>query len=477
MVVQKDRAVGLVLYISLVVIVDAYLNTGLYLPGLEKGSIRYSEICAAFLLFSPGPTGTQRSLSRAVTWPLGLYFGLLFFSAMRSDPIWKSLLEFRRVALPQIVAFLIAKRGLESSEAYRRFFMHLTTLVIIIAVFTFWDLFFDRVILKSDMLENGIYWFNRAQNRFGSFFLNPNYLAAFIVLVFPSAFVWTLNEHGLWPRLFAWAGLLALIFALVETQSRAPLLAFGIALVILIVGPCGGVSRKRRAGVLTLFVVLLAIVMPGSYDHAVKRFGDDSLAREMSTENGRSRETTWMFTGRMIADHPVIGIGFGEAQFTKFMDAYGFAEQYGIQSLDAPHNSYLQAAVYAGIPALALFLIANAGLLGRAAWISVRGAPEKDPSVVFGIGVGITGFLVCIYTDLQLFTMNAAPVYWVFFGLLLSLVAPAVQPAAERRQLATVALRPSLTSASVVHLHSRLRGSASAPVLRPERGVPASRRT
>ena len=45
-VFRRDQAVGLVLYLGLIIIVDGYLNTGIYLPGLEKGSIRYSELCA-----------------------------------------------------------------------------------------------------------------------------------------------------------------------------------------------------------------------------------------------------------------------------------------------------------------------------------------------------------------------------------------------------------------------------------------------
>ena len=54
-VFKKDFAVGLGLYVSLVVLVDGFFNTGLYIPGLEKGSIRYSELCALFLLFQRPP--------------------------------------------------------------------------------------------------------------------------------------------------------------------------------------------------------------------------------------------------------------------------------------------------------------------------------------------------------------------------------------------------------------------------------------
>lgn len=410
-VFQKDRAVGLVLYLGLVIIVDGFLNTGIYLPGLEKGSIRYSELCALFLLINRPPAPPEHPPRQVVHYLVGLYFTLLFLAALRSDPMLAGIFDFRRVIVPQIIAFLVAMRGLDSPREYRRFCLCLTALVIIIGLFTFWDVFFDRVLLKSDMLFKPEYWHNRKLGRFGSFFLNPNYLGAFIVLVFPVAFVWTLNERQWWPRLYAWLGLLALVFCLVETQSRGPLLAFGSILLLLVFGPCGEVSRKRRLGFLAFFVMAFALFMPGFYGHATKRFS--SLDQETTTEH-RSRQTIWILVRRIIVDHPLGGIGLGEQQYGKVMNAYGF------DALDNPHNSYLQAAIYAGIPALAVFLFANGALLGRAIRGSLRDTVEGNTPMLFGQTVGLTGFLACLYTEPTLFTQTVAPVYWVFFGLLLA---------------------------------------------------------
>ena len=161
---------------ALVVIVDAYLNTGIYLPGLEKGSIRYSEVCALLLYFNTTPSPSAVKMPRAVYWLVSLYFVMLFASTLHSDSLVASLLEFRQIIFPQIVAVLVAKRGLDSPQAYRRFFLCISALAVIVGVFVFWDLFFDRVFLHSDTLNKGIYWHNRKLNRFGSFFLNPNYL-------------------------------------------------------------------------------------------------------------------------------------------------------------------------------------------------------------------------------------------------------------------------------------------------------------
>ena len=159
-VVKKDLAVGLALYLGLVVIVDGFFNTGIYLPGLDKGSIRYSELCAVFLLLFRPPPLSRRAPYKAVCFLVGLYFALMFVSVLRSDPILPAIFEFRQVMVPQIIAFLVAIRALKSPEEFRRFFLCLTALVLLIGLFNFWDIFFDRWILYSDVLNNPIYWIN-----------------------------------------------------------------------------------------------------------------------------------------------------------------------------------------------------------------------------------------------------------------------------------------------------------------------------
>jgi hypothetical protein len=39
------------------------------------------------------------------------------------------------------------------------------------------------------------------------------------------------------------------------------------------------------------------------------------------------------------------------------------------------------------------------------------------------LAAGLSGFLLSIYPDMHLFTHHIGPLYWIFFGLLFSLVA------------------------------------------------------
>lgn len=423
---KRDLPVGLGLYLGVVIMVDGYFNTALFLPGLEHGSIRYSEVVAAFLLIGRPAQPSRSSGYGLISLFVGLYFAFLAVSALRTPQPIASVFEFRMLIVPQIVAFLIARRGLHSNDDYRRLFACMTVLSLMLASFTFFDLFFDRFLLHSDMLSTPEYFVNRANGRYGSYFLNPNYLGAFVVLTFPAAFGWTVNEKGR-LKAFGAIGLLSLTFCLVETQSRGPLLAFGIVVMLLLIGPAGEFSRWRRIRLFLPFVLVLLIFMPGFLEHAGSRFG--AIDEEMTTEAGRTRQTVWMFTKRAIADHPLTGIGFGERQFLKVINEdYGFTDTYGESSLDNPHNSYLQMTVYAGYPALLSFLAANLLLLLSVTRVLLQKA-TNSPAITFGLGVGLAGFLAAIYPDMHMFTRSLAPVYWVYFSLLLSLATAREQAA------------------------------------------------
>jgi hypothetical protein len=217
---HKDLVVGLALYLGLVIIVDTFMNTGIYLPGLEKGSIRYSEVCAAFLIMNRPPPRPASSSRFLLVSAVCVYFAILMVSVARTDVIVPAIMQFRAIIIPQIIALLIVARGFNSPKDYQRFVPFLALLVFLITAFDFFDIFFDRWLLHSDSLYTSKYFMNRKAWRFGSFFLNPNMLGAFMVLLFPALFVWALNEPIRWRRCFAWMSLLCLALSRRNREVR-----------------------------------------------------------------------------------------------------------------------------------------------------------------------------------------------------------------------------------------------------------------
>ena len=239
-VFRRDLAVALALYASLLIVVDGFYNTGIYIPGMAKGSLRYSEVCALVLLIRcPKPQRTG-SISRGLLLLVSAYFALMLIAALRAHPLSQGLFDYRRIMVPQIVAFVLAVRGIGTAAEYQRFLLYLVPLVLLVGIFCFWDVFFDINVLHSDVLYKPEYFHNRKLGRFGSLLLNPNLLGAFVVLLLPSMLVLMLQRPGWRIRLYLGTALLALLFCLVQTQSRAPLAVFVGTIAIFVVGPVGG---------------------------------------------------------------------------------------------------------------------------------------------------------------------------------------------------------------------------------------------
>jgi hypothetical protein len=410
-----------------VVVVDGFYNTGIFLPGLAQGSIRYSEICALFLFTARPPAPRDSSYRNGVLLLFGLYFALLMVAALRATPMMAGIFDFRRIIIPQLLGFTLAYRGLATLADYRRFLITVTGLIMIVGLFQLFDVIFERWILHSDMLAKPEYYHNRKQGRFGSIFLNPNLLGAFVVLMTPPILALVLKEKVKWVRAYLVLVLLFLMFCLVETQSRAPLATMAVCVVIFIFGPVGGISRWKRFAAVAAAVGVFAIAMPGFFMHAKERFG--TLEAEKSEEEV-SRASMWIYTRAIIAEHPLLGIGFGEKQFIATMQETDFKQRFGRETLDNPHNSYLQSAAYAGIPCIALFVLANIIVLMRAARISWNGAKSaQPPTETFGLAVAIFGFLLSMYPDMHLYTANLAPLYWMFAGVLLAFTTAGLTPA------------------------------------------------
>lgn len=418
-VIKKDRPVGLVLYIGLIIIVDNFLNTGIYISGMEQGSIRYSEIICLFLLLHGAkakPAVGRNNLIVFLTWA---YFLLFFYSALRAYELVYGIGNYRRLIVPQILMSWVAYKGFNEQEDYKRFFFFFMFLVIIIGLFVFWDAIFDRWILQSEMLHKFTYTSDRRQGRFGGFFLNPNMAGGFCVLMLPSMILLTIRQKSLVKRIFCWGGLLLFLFALIKTQSRGPMIGFVIALLFLVIIPTRQFPIRRKIGALVVTVLVLSFFLPGFYQAATTRFG--TFEEETTTEEV-SRLSIWEFTIRNpIADHPFFGIGLGEGTYFRSMLRYGFVDIYESYPLHNPHSSYIEIAVMAGCVTLAIFLWIVGLVLLRSIRFILRHNEHELSLPLLGMISGIVGFLFCMIVDMHLFTVSVAPVFWMLLFLSLSI--------------------------------------------------------
>jgi hypothetical protein len=76
--------------------------------------------------------------------------------------------------------------------------------------------------------------------------------------------------------------------------------------------------------------------------------------------------------------------------------------------------------------------------------------------MIFGLTVGLAGFLVAAYPDMHLFTRDVAPVYWVFVGLFFSLAMRSGSVHPEVVNGRAVVRAPSRPSFVPVHARRRV---------------------
>lgn len=197
--------------------------------------------------------------------------------------------------------------------------------------------------------------------------------------------------------------------ALVLTHSRAGLMATGIGMGTLLVAHLWRWNRVPSWGMVVGGVLLAASVLifaagTGTFERKV----DDADGAELG---GRA----WLFqrTISAIADQPVTGHGAGA--FESYFQKYKNADFGGVYSINKAHNSYLEFAADAGIPALLLILF----VIGAVAITSLTGTRRRKQDASYpAIGFSATA-LVALHSlvDFSLQIPAVATLYAVILGI------------------------------------------------------------
>lgn len=185
-------------------------------------------------------------------------------------------------------------------------------------------------------------------------FFRHSYLAAqYVVMVVVGAIVWLL-ERGKPDRTTLIVALAAspMVAFLVVIGSRAAYLAVAVALLVELA--LRG-SRATRAGLLRGLVGvagcvgLLLVIVPGALEFAGFRIA--SVFHAPSSTNSFARVSIWLDTLRMVADHPLFGVGPGgfDTAFPRYHAAW--------PAVPHAHNQFLQDLAELGVVGLVALLL------------------------------------------------------------------------------------------------------------------------
>ncbi len=153
-----------------------------------------------------------------------------------------------------------------------------------------------------------------------------------------------------WLSLLAGATIVAICLLLTKSRSAYMAVAFGV---VLVGWMWRGGNRRLPGKAIAGAAVMAVVVLAAAYTLG-------GLDREVLTEAWKSlgyRGQYWQSSLAMIADHPVLGCGPGNFQFT--YTAYKLPE--ASEEIADPHNFLMEIWATAGTPAMLAFVAALAG--------------------------------------------------------------------------------------------------------------------
>ena len=235
-------------------------------------------------------------------------------------------------------------------------------------------------VLRSWQKYHSLYAEFRAEGATG----DANYFALAVVCFLPLALWLLVTQHNVYERLGYLFACIATTAALAPSSSRGGFLALGAALAFVVLK----LPHRVRNFALAAVIMLVLGLAPGS---PLQRMVHPSGADEIGVN---ARWATWKAALRMIADHPLVGIGPGSfrAVVTQYEDPDAAFE-------NLAHNTYLELGAELGIPVMLIYIavgIATFRSLEATRRLALKSSRSLT-NVAVGLQAGLIGCAVGIW--------------------------------------------------------------------------------
>jgi O-antigen ligase len=293
----------------------------------------------------------------------------------------------------------------------------------------------------------------------GGTFGNRNFMAHLVALGLPLLLMLTVQASRRRIFLLGSSGLALTVVALVLSRSRAAWLGAAACLAFLAVeglwaGRLWDERRLRRRVTLlagsALAGLLLALALPNRLNWRSDSPYLDSLTgvANFREGSGRGRLIQYGNTARMVADHPILGVGPGNwpVHYPRYRSPGdpSFDDDDVIPTNPWPSSDWMAILAERGLPAFVLLLLAGTSI-ALGAWARVRGEPRRPPSLAdLTIVATLLALVVVGAFDAVLLLPAPAFFVWTTIGALASTARPirelSLTPPVHRRVLLAVAV-------------------------------------
>lgn len=233
---------------------------------------------------------------------------------------------------------------------------------------------------------------------------NPNILASFLVTITALCAGLGFNTYRLKEKLVFFSLILAFGVCLAFTYSR------GAWLSVLAVLVTFGLLYNRKLLWLLAIIPVASVVC---HDVFIERLL--SILNPTDT-SATLRLALWESTLAMIADKPLLGIGWG-AYWLVYPKYDFFVNNSAIKIFHA-HNMYLNIAAEIGIPGMLVFGTLLWGHVRRAYVLATTAADRWTRGLMLGVLAALVGIFVGGFTDYDLFNIQMSMLFWLLNAII-----------------------------------------------------------
>jgi putative inorganic carbon (hco3(-)) transporter len=267
-----------------------------------------------------------------------------------------------------------------------------------------------------DFILRGGTWRDRIV-RAGAPFSDYNWLSTYLVLVIPILIGWVVTHRQFWARVLGTLTLILAGVAQVASYTRAGWVAHFAQAVGF------GLMAGRRQ--LVIWVFAGAIVMGGGLFVASK-IGYQQGTIDPWTLSARMK--TWGLGFHQAAQHPLVGVGYGNDTFLKLHAAEVEAEkgkEPGEIVLPALHSTFAMVLMGSGVPAVVLFVWIFARIVSTLMRQWRRSTTAETKGLLVAVAVVTIGFATRNLFD-YMFAGSLAHLFWILVAAGLCSVRPQI---------------------------------------------------
>jgi putative inorganic carbon (HCO3(-)) transporter len=335
-------------------------------------------------------------------------WGIALLVALSAASIWSSpdrgfsFYNYYNLMGRYILIYYLVVNNVRSVEQVKRLIWVMLGSAALVSLYGFHQYFFGAKVSAAEWVDGE--QFPDIKMRVFSTLENPNLLAGFLVTMMAVAAGMGYKSNAAKSKMLLFSLVAMFGGCLLLTYSRGAWLS-----VLAIIGMYGFLCNRK------IFWLLLLFPIAALFAH------DALLERIMSIMNPTDTSSTlrialWESTIAMIADKPLLGIGWG-AYWMVYPEYDFFINNPNTKILHA-HNMYLNIAAEIGIPGLIAFVTMMVGHVRLALASIGKTAPKWSSGVMLGIVGAICGLIVNGFTDYVLFSMQLSMLFWLLNALI-----------------------------------------------------------